>query len=1308
MKTGKSLVQCVLIGLLAAMLVFWPTADAARGQAKASDADTGSVELDMQTIMLSPEVDAGMAQGFIWSVAPQDNSMVLLQILLIVKPGDKEFVLDRSTVRLRGRRARFLTFRFPEDVEEEDLDQMNVGRGTSAGTQIRGGLDRRNAAYGQLTGGGSAIDRSRDTGAARRMLGGAAPRSPTGIVRRGVPSAGTRGRGAQLAGTRGRGAQLGGIRGATSRGRPMTSGLGGLTGLPTVGDPYDELREPPRFASKLTITPRSKVKWALERRIQGGELQDTGQLYPLLMNSQLLNAQNPNAVQSQQMGGPAGRGTSARGSSSRRGSSSGGNMPTGRGMPGGMPGGAGRGMPGGTRGGTGRAMPGRSGAGSARLEAAQRKMAMENFRKLQKEVRALPKKFEADLPERIWAVFQVDMLEKDLNLQCGRFPSLNWKLSFDQFQVLQYVASQGLEPQYDYEDNAQFSPEQQACLFQLGELAKDESVPSRRAVAQVLHLARMGAYTEIGSPLYLLFQTLLESDDPQTRRMARDELVQTVPYNRATISLLKMVAKMSFADSDVGEKANILKAIMAGAIPTLANDPSGGMEVAARVNQDLADPKGPSPRDVLTSLIEQSRLYPEAAPVLADSIQFRRVTGDRLQEVLVCIVEHAGTDPLAAQWLDQQFLSSTSADMVRRSLQVIADADVGAQSVGSMMQWGITKVLGAPARDTAGVKAKIVEKIPIHTVQHGMVRSLRHGDNKIRDLAWRALPQFKLPPMYDFEAEFQQQGDVGQTQDDRYEVIISAALDQSPTPTQIVPFLADQPQIIVKEATEMRDNPQSAYGAMQGGYGRADLRGGDAAARAMGRADPAARAMARGAPRSPASRSRNTTARRGSVRGTRAGAAVGMAPIGPGSMGPAGFPSRSRGAAARPGVRPGGMQPPRGARRPGGATARPTDPSQHPDILKAVGGLVQIVISGSKDASEAAARALKGSEEWPIAEALMELGFGEREGFAMRTYTAFPSIDGTQTLKAPLVTSVMRQRSDRNPVVAWFGKQLASDTLPDPSRWVEAFGGGEEEVLTLTVVSDRELAKGAVAVLVSSAGGDDRTARQFADELRAMKGSDVEKVKKAWDDKRRELFTRKVTEVQGPYRLLLRIGPESAEATRRAQEAATAAMAKARGGPPGGMGGPGGMASGPPPGMQRPAMPRPGIPGYRGATQEEQPVEFEQEIDLGIIHLKVDGDRVSFGNDNLAVSIHKSKAAISILKPSDFKNFENEDVAKLELDNVDYAVDMKLQPDGSWKGVFNTAPEVKRGGRGAGRRGAQGQAGGAKGVYVFLEKATAE
>ena len=137
MKTGKSLVQCVLITLLAAMLVFWPTSDAARGQAEASDADKGSVDLDMQTMMLSPEVDAGMAQGLIWSIAPQDNSMVLVQIPLIVKPGDTDLLLDRSMVRLRGRRARFLTFRFPADLEEEDFDQMNTGRGRNAGTQIQ-------------------------------------------------------------------------------------------------------------------------------------------------------------------------------------------------------------------------------------------------------------------------------------------------------------------------------------------------------------------------------------------------------------------------------------------------------------------------------------------------------------------------------------------------------------------------------------------------------------------------------------------------------------------------------------------------------------------------------------------------------------------------------------------------------------------------------------------------------------------------------------------------------------------------------------------------------------------------------------------------------------------------------------------------------------------------------------------------------------------------------------------------------------------------------------------------------------------
>jgi hypothetical protein len=1255
----------LLVAVLVVTVMLLLPAPTVRAQADEDLPPAGKLELDMYALLLSNRIFPSQVDDYIWTVSPGAGRF-LIMVPFKIEPGDRPMELDRRTVKLRGPRARFLTWYFiPDEMDELGPSNARPGGGQSAGQRIAGGLDQRDQMAMEL-GAGSMRDFSRDTGAARRMGGPGGP----GMGGMGGPGMGGMG-GPGMGGMGGPG--MGGMGGPGMGGMGGPGGGGMSGGPPALSGPqsYEHLKQKPRVTTDALVTPGGTLQWEIERVIQGGELNANGQLYTMRIDYRLLNEQNPDFQERQQ---------SSAARQSVRGSARGGGMDAGPGgMGGGMPGGAAGGMPGGgarggaTRGGGGMdagpggmggATPGgRFGGGTPQgrtggnnsaeqraaeraqqeMERIQRQLAREEFQNLREEVRNLPDEFEEPMPRRVWAVFELSQTATEFEIESDAYPNINWSIDFQKLGTLRELAQNGVQAQQDQQGNVMLGSYAQQQFIQLGELANKNHPYSQRAVAHVLDLAQLAYYTNMGDQLFFIFQTLLESPDAETRKITQQELIQTFPPNQATRTLLQQVAESSL---DPMEKLGAIRTVIESGAQNIASNPAQAQQTINATNQVLADPNGPPPPAILQAMVNGVRDQPLAIDPLVQGIQFHRLTDERLHQCLVFIVENAGKEPLAAEWLDEKFLSATDPQFVKRALEVIVDAEAGAQSLGPAITWSLVTVLGAPANAEPAVKAKIAYKIPVDNLQHGLLRALRHGDPDIRVLAWQALPKFMMPPRPVYEDE--QSYEV--VDKDRYQVLLDAALEQSPTPTQIVPFLAGQPAAIRRDLADQR-NQQRRDG-------------------------------------------RSTASRRGN-QPQRGGMMPGMDPgmMGPGMGGPGmagmGGPAMMDG----PGMMmaPGAQQ--RGGQGQDGFSNRRlrtfAEGEEHPDVLRAVSSLVQIALRGSANASNAATRAMIGSE-WPIDRALMDLEFGERQGFAMRTYDNLTGM-------VPWVTYTLRRRVDRNPVVNWFGQELASGSLPDPSLWVNAFGG-ESELIELATATDGELAKGAIAVLVASAGGADRKAQDLYTRVRALGAPTAEQVKELWQTERRDIFVQRARRMEGTYRLVLRTGPLSE------QVAAPTARRDAGGPAMAGTGGPGAMAPDAPgmmppgggPGMMMPPGGPGGLgamamPGSIGSTDQprpqavELPDHFGQEIVLGQIQLRVSGQDVGFGNDNLAVKLHEQVFALVMDAPAELANFDNDAVKDLPLEDATGPAILMPQPDGTWHGAFNL-PEM--------------------GVYIFLEPAT--
>lgn len=151
--------------------------------------------------------------------------------------------------------------------------------------------------------------------------------------------------------------------------------------------------------------------------------------------------------------------------------------------------------------------------------------------------------------------------------------------------------------------------------------------------------------------------------------------------------------------------------------------------------------------------------------------------------------------------------------------------------------------------------------------------------------------------------------------------------------------------------------------------------------------------------------------------------------------------------------------------------------------------LAQIVLVGDDDAAKEAMRNLL-TPDMALEALINKLpSIGDRCAFAQRLYQL-------QGQPIPLSANLMRSASASKDVVKWFGQEIKSGKVPPSSEWVKIFSE-EKRYLELIASSDKELALGALAALITANNGTDADARELLPKFKETES--IGDLLKLWD-----------------------------------------------------------------------------------------------------------------------------------------------------------------------------------------------------------------
>ena len=302
----------------------------------------------------------------------------------------------------------------------------------------------------------------------------------------------------------------------------------------------------------------------------------------------------------------------------------------------------------------------------------------------------------------------------------------------------------------------------------------------------------------------------------------------------------------------------------------------------------------------------------------------------------------------------------------------------------------------------------------------------------------------------------------------------------------------------------------------------------------------------------------------------------------------------------------------------------PTPPSlvpfleRQPDETAATDGLVRVVLRGDPAASRRAARVLRGSGR-DLAAPLAALPPDERLTFVNRVYDHLG--DGPEP-----VAGLIREgeaAATASATITWFTGELAAGTLPDAAAWAAQYPT-EEALITLVQSDDEALAKGAIAALAASAGADREAQYRVIDRLREGGQKPTVEMTDAWLQEKQRLYTERLAEAAGEYRLVMQVDRPDAAAGAPAPDAAGDA-----------------------------------------AVPEEL---LDTRFVLGNTTLIADGRTVQLEGRVVTLSVSDEELALRIDNVGQLKDYPRQELQALPLERVEEPLVLRPGDDGTWRG----------------------------------------
>jgi len=498
----------------------------------------------------------------------------------------------------------------------------------------------------------------------------------------------------------------------------------------SASEPDDVLPDDvPLLARDITITPSGAILWELERTIPGGEVKSGKQGYLLKLRPDRLQELEPKRPerQTRSAGGHNARETAVK----------------------------------------------------RRAEELKFRDEAKAYRELRDQVRHLPGEFQARLPKRLWAVFEISDRFDEFSFT-GPAP-MPWRMSLEDMEALRQTASRS--------DSANgLTTEDFTSISQMTLLLADEHPFTERMVAHTLAQANMFGRAKTGDALYRLIERLLAGSDSQAKRAVTAGLAKTVPPTPATLGLLKG----AFAGLDPASKLLAL----GGMLATKDNDPIGQRQMLDTANQMITDPDGPGVVYVLDELARALADKPDAVALVGGGLRFDALDQASLDQAVVYTADAAEHSAVAAEWMEHGLLGSSNPAVVKRTIELLGTSAPGGGAVSYVTNILVQLGFG-PTNDDAASRAKPplrgLAKIPIGSARHSIYRVLNAGDPDLRALGWKALRHFQI---YDHPSvrnrPAQASNGEPSAEPDRLTLILDAAFNETVTPPQLVTFLVNQ------------------------------------------------------------------------------------------------------------------------------------------------------------------------------------------------------------------------------------------------------------------------------------------------------------------------------------------------------------------------------------------------------------------------------------------------------------------------------------------------------------------------------------